>query len=92
MPRSWRVRFFLLTLAFHVYHSGQGSQGLLGQVSKQDMDNVFGTTNVEDAIVQVLEKGHLQPGSTYPSPLTKAIKGHGFNKPNSVNSSAVGGR
>ncbi|KAI3623551.1 hypothetical protein GLX27_004342 [Malassezia furfur] len=48
--------------SFHIYHSGQGSQGILGQVSKQQLDTVFGTTKEDEAVVLVLERGHLQHG------------------------------
>ena len=46
--------------SFHIYKSGQGNQGIMGQVSKQELDAVFGTTNLDDAIVKVLETGHVQ--------------------------------
>lgn len=59
-----------MTLAFHIYHSGQGNQGILGQVSKQQLDAVFGTTKEDDAIIKILENGHLQAGSTYLRPNT----------------------
>merc|ERR1711964_337578 len=49
--------------SFHIYKSGQGNQGIMGQVSKQELDAVFGTTNLDDAIVKVLETGHVQHGS-----------------------------
>ncbi|TKA55462.1 hypothetical protein B0A53_02388 [Rhodotorula sp. CCFEE 5036] len=46
--------------AFDVFHTGQGSQGLLARPSKQDLDTIFGTTN-EDAIVeQILTKGTIK--------------------------------
>ena len=51
--------------SFHIYKSGQGNQGIMGQVSKQELDAVFGTTNLDDAIVKVLETGHVQHGCTY---------------------------
>ncbi|GAA5953223.1 hypothetical protein JCM8115_000466 [Rhodotorula mucilaginosa] len=46
--------------SFDVFHTGQGSQGLLARPSKQDLDTIFGTTN-EDAIVeQILTKGTIK--------------------------------
>ncbi|WFD03705.1 peroxisome-assembly ATPase [Malassezia obtusa] len=63
---SWRHGNTSIPLAdvvesFHVYHSGQGTQGLLGQVSKQQLDSVFGS-HKDDAIIAVLQNGHLQHG------------------------------
>ncbi|WFD41507.1 peroxisome-assembly ATPase [Malassezia psittaci] len=48
--------------AFHVYHTGQGTQGILGQVSKQQLDTVFGTHKQDEAVMAVLQNGHLQHG------------------------------
>ena len=74
-PARGRRRLYVCTAlthaAFHIYHSGQGSQGILGQVSKQQLDNVFGTTKEDEAVVLVLERGHLQHGSTYGGTLTQ---------------------
>ncbi|EAA35024.1 hypothetical protein GE21DRAFT_2526 [Neurospora crassa] len=38
----------------------QGSQGIYSAASQAMLENEFGTKNAEDAIKQVLEKGHLQ--------------------------------
>ncbi|GAA5866210.1 hypothetical protein JCM3774_004118 [Rhodotorula dairenensis] len=46
--------------SFDVFHTGQGSQGVLGRPSKQDLENVFGTTNEDDIIQQVLTKGTIK--------------------------------
>ncbi|PFH51312.1 hypothetical protein AMATHDRAFT_47199 [Amanita thiersii Skay4041] len=46
--------------SFSVFHSGQGSQGLLGQPSKQQLDTVFGTSKDIDVVSIVLEKGREQ--------------------------------
>ncbi|GAA5980428.1 hypothetical protein JCM10908_001651 [Rhodotorula pacifica] len=50
--------------SFDVFHTGQGSQGLLARASKQDLDTIFGTVN-EDAIVeQILTKGTIKSSDT----------------------------
>lgn len=61
----WTVRAHTLTAGFQILSSGQGSQGIMGQLSKQELHAVFGTTNTDDAIIKVLEQGTLQAGSTY---------------------------
>jgi protein AFG1 len=48
--------------SFTVLHSGQGSQGLLGQASKQQQEAVFGTSKDDEVVKFMLEKGTLQPG------------------------------
>ncbi|GJE84233.1 SBDS domain-containing protein [Phanerochaete sordida] len=45
-----------------VFFSNQGSQGILGKPSKQQLENVFGTTNEMEIIQQILEKGKSQAG------------------------------
>jgi ribosome maturation protein Sdo1 len=40
-----------------VFFSTQGSQGLLGRPSKQQLENVFGTFVDLEVIPQILEKG-----------------------------------
>ncbi|BGO93001.1 hypothetical protein NBRC10512_004222 [Rhodotorula toruloides] len=50
--------------SFDVFHTGQGSQGVLSRASKQELENIFSTTN-EDEIVQiVLEKGRIVSSNT----------------------------
>ncbi|BGP21789.1 hypothetical protein JCM10295v2_000664 [Rhodotorula toruloides] len=50
--------------SFDVFHTGQGSQGVLVRASKQELENIFSTTN-EDEIVQiVLEKGRIVSSNT----------------------------
>jgi len=46
--------------SFNVYHSSTGHQGLLGQPSKQQLDNDFGTHNETEVVKIVLEKGAAQ--------------------------------
>lgn len=48
--------------AFNVFHSGQGSQGILGKASNQQLDNDFGTHKDVDVITAVLQKGKEQSG------------------------------
>ena len=51
-----------LPLAFDVFFSSQGSQGLLGRASKQQLDNVFGTHKDVDVITKILQDGREQKG------------------------------
>ncbi|WFD24471.1 peroxisome-assembly ATPase [Malassezia equina] len=65
---SWRNGDKTIPLAdvvdsFQILSSGQGSQGIMGQLSKQELHAVFGTTNTDDAIIKVLEQGTLQAGT-----------------------------
>jgi len=46
--------------SFHIFHSGQGVQGILGQPSKQQLDTVFGTHNDIDCMTILLQKGTAQ--------------------------------
>ena len=43
--------------ATDVFFSNQGSQGILGKPSKQQLENTFGTTNEMEIIGQILAKG-----------------------------------
>lgn len=45
--------------AFAIYHSSQGNQGKLGQASKQQLENVFGSSRDDEAAQQMLERGTL---------------------------------
>ena len=49
--------------SFQILSSGQGQQGIMGQISKQQMDAVFGTTKEDEAIIKVLEHGTMQAGT-----------------------------
>ena len=49
-----------LYLAFKIFHSAQGKQGHLGEASKQQLENLFGTSKDVDAALQLLEKGTAQ--------------------------------
>jgi len=48
--------------SFQIFHTGQGSQGILGKVSNQQLDNVFGTHNDVEAMTIVLQNGREQAG------------------------------
>ncbi|TFK99119.1 DUF1960-domain-containing protein [Pterulicium gracile] len=60
--------------SFGVFHSGQGSQGLLGQVSNQELDSVFGTHKDIDVVEKILAEGRFQSG--------EGIKGAGWGATN----------
>jgi ribosome maturation protein Sdo1 len=49
--------------AFEIFHTGQGTQGIMGTPSKQQLDSVFGTHKDTDVVLQILEKGTLQAAS-----------------------------
>jgi len=66
--------------SFDVFHSNQGSQGLLGKPSNQQLDTVFGTHKDVDVITQVLEKGREQASEGF---------GSGMFNPNQTRGSAV---
>ncbi|KAF8812205.1 DUF1960-domain-containing protein [Phlegmacium glaucopus] len=48
--------------SFTVFHSGQGSQGILRQPSKQQLDTVFGTHKDVDVVTFILNNGKEQHG------------------------------
>lgn len=48
------------TLAFKIFHSATGSQGLLHEPSKQQLDTTFGTHKDIDVVEQILNKGKVQ--------------------------------
>ncbi|OBZ70037.1 hypothetical protein A0H81_09841 [Grifola frondosa] len=51
--------------SFKVFFSNQGSQGLLGQASKQQLESVFGTSKDIDVVQQLLTKGKEQTGESF---------------------------
>ncbi|KAG8961524.1 hypothetical protein FRC03_005289 [Tulasnella sp. 419] len=53
----------LVVDSFSVFHSGQGNQGKLGRLSKQQLAAVFESEKEEDAVKIILERGLLQTGS-----------------------------
>lgn len=52
-------------LAFEVFISSQGSQGILGQASKQQLENTFGTSKDIDVAEQLLKQGSLKSGDDF---------------------------
>ena len=56
--------------AFEVFHSNQGSQGRLGRPSKQQLETVFGTSNEDEVVKQILEKGELKAGEGFSKELS----------------------
>ena len=52
----------LFSTAFEVFHSNQGSQGILGRPSKQQLETAFGTHKDVDVITAVLGNGREQAG------------------------------
>jgi hypothetical protein len=51
--------------AFTIFFSNQGSQGLLGQASNQQLDEAFGTHKDVDAMIALLQKGSEQSGKGF---------------------------
>ncbi|KAK7060370.1 hypothetical protein VNI00_001135 [Paramarasmius palmivorus] len=47
--------------SFQVFHSNQGSQGLLATPSRQQLDGIFGTSKDIDVVQKMLELGKSQP-------------------------------
>jgi len=66
--------------SYAVFHSGTGTQGTLGQCSKQQLDTIFNTHN-EDEVAQImLEKGTLHGSDTVGfKKYTDTNKGQGPN-------------
>ncbi|KAI0065985.1 DUF1960-domain-containing protein [Artomyces pyxidatus] len=53
--------------SFEVFSSNQGSQGILGRPSKQELDTVFGTHTDTEVILQILQKGKEEAGESIAS-------------------------
>ncbi|KAG2349161.1 DUF1960-domain-containing protein [Suillus weaverae] len=73
--KKWKAGDRTIPLAdvvdsFKVFHSNQGSQGILGTPSQQQLDTIFGTTKDVDVMTQILEKGKDQPGNGFTSGTT----------------------
>ena len=47
--------------SFDIFYTEQGSQGVLGRASKQQLENVFGTSVDTDVVTQILKHGGDQP-------------------------------
>lgn len=69
----------IISVAFSIFHSGQGNQGILGAPSKQQLDTVFGTHKDIDVMQILLEKGTAQAGDgiTGGTYITNASRGSG---------------
>ncbi|EMD40495.1 hypothetical protein CERSUDRAFT_111087 [Gelatoporia subvermispora B] len=65
--------------SFQVLHSTQGSQGILGKPSKQQLENTFGTSKDVDVVMKILEAGEPQTahGITTGGVATNHAKGSG---------------
>ncbi|GAA5831848.1 hypothetical protein JCM11251_003908 [Rhodosporidiobolus azoricus] len=50
--------------SFDVFHTGQGSQGLLARPSKQELDTVFQSSNENVIVETILEKGRILSSDT----------------------------
>ncbi|EGO02013.1 hypothetical protein SERLA73DRAFT_132746 [Serpula lacrymans var. lacrymans S7.3] len=61
--------------SFEIFHSGQGSQGLLGRPSKQQLETVFGTSKDVDVMTIVLQKGREQAGEGFSGGTFSSAKG-----------------
>ena len=45
-----------------MFFTNQGTQGILGRASKQQLENVFGTSKDVDVVTQILNKGKEESG------------------------------
>ena len=52
-----------LISAFTIFHSGQGTQGILRQPSNQQLDTIFGTHKDVDVATFILKNGKEQHSS-----------------------------
>ncbi|THH29660.1 hypothetical protein EUX98_g4519 [Antrodiella citrinella] len=53
--------------SFQVFFSNQGTQGILGQASNQQLDSTFGTHKDIDVVLQLLDKGTAQQSDSIAS-------------------------
>ena len=74
--------------SFDIFHTGQGSQGLLERPSKQELDTVFGSSNHNDIVPLMLEKGRIITGDAVHKYNTKNSTNAGGNQ---TSRGAVGG-
>jgi hypothetical protein len=64
------------SLAFQIFFSDQGAQGILGHASKQQLENVFNTSKDTECVEQILKKGKSQSGEIHTQTfMTNATKG-----------------
>ncbi|GAA5857241.1 hypothetical protein JCM8547_009393 [Rhodosporidiobolus lusitaniae] len=74
--------------SFDVFHTGQGSQGILARPSKQELDTVFSSTNINDIVETVLSKGRI---ITSEAPPKWGGKNDSMSGANQVSHGSVGG-
>ncbi|KAF9266347.1 DUF1960-domain-containing protein [Marasmius fiardii PR-910] len=65
--KKWKAGDTTIAIAevvdsFSVFHSNQGAQGILGQASKQQLENTFGSSKDIDVVQKILESGKSQTG------------------------------
>ncbi|GAA5872528.1 hypothetical protein JCM16303_004549 [Sporobolomyces ruberrimus] len=77
--------------SFDVFTTGQGAQGILERPSKQVLDTVFNSTNQNDIVEIVLEKGRILSGTT-PHRFGSKNDQRSGNYQSSAGSGAHGGR
>jgi hypothetical protein len=63
IANHWFSRISPYVLGFEVFHSGQGNQGKLGKASKQQLENVFGSSKDDVVVLFMLENATLQGGT-----------------------------
>jgi ribosome maturation protein Sdo1 len=68
--------------SFSTFHSTQGTQGILGKPSKQQLDTVFGTSKDVDVVTHILKNGREQASEGFDSvalPLNPARGSTGYD-------------
>ncbi|KPV78622.1 uncharacterized protein RHOBADRAFT_41166 [Rhodotorula graminis WP1] len=63
-PSSSSIPLVDIVDSFDVFHTGQGSQGILARPSKQELDAVFETTKEDEIVEIILTKGQIKSGDT----------------------------
>ncbi|KAH7105606.1 DUF1960-domain-containing protein [Auriculariales sp. MPI-PUGE-AT-0066] len=76
---SRSVALALVVDSFEVFFSNQGSQGVLGKPSKQQLDTDFNTHKDDDVIKAILEKGELKAAEGYGKELSGLNASRGGN-------------
>ena len=79
-----------IPIAFKIFHSTQGKQGYLGEASKQQLENLFGTSKDIDAAQELLQKGIAQASDGFADDgATKNLLRGDFNKGSGARLSGV---
>lgn len=79
--------------SFDVFHTGQGAQGLLIRPSKQELENIFGSSKDDEVVTTVLEKGRLEVSDGHPLKFASKNDSRGTNSATRAsNSTGHGGR